>query len=411
MIQIKLENFAKIKNTTVEINDITVVAGKPSTGKSFFMKFCYAILESHVKTERGDIVKDFFYSKERNFDFWKVYLNEFLADIEKTKSDKELTVKKMTAADTFQKSINEHDYVKALELYKQLSESNHNTLELLNQKINEQKDILSGSSKEHLEFYIRNILQSIFRDLNQINNKFSVTFDTFQVNFFENKINIENEKPLGSISNIVFVETPLILEFEKFMTKEKFKTPYHIESLLNQLEENYAFTDTNENQFISDFNQKISEIINGKMEKSAKGFIFTNREGKDFDIVNVSSGVKSLGLLQYLVNNKILKPRSVLFWEEPEVHLHPTWQIKMADLFLYMMEQDIKIIFSTHSPYICDYLNAVSQKKDLRNRISFNLFSQNSIDEVKNDVLIKENWKNIQDELLEPLEEIMWEYL
>jgi len=411
MINVKLENFAKIKDTTVQTNDITVVAGKPSTGKSFFMKFCYAILESHLKTERGDIVKDYFYSKELSYDLIKVYIEEFLTHITDSKDNADKLNHQLRIGDLFHKSIQAHDYTKALDLYQQSSNQQENTLKLLKNKIGEQNTILSGSPEEHVEFYIRNILQSIFRDMTQINNNFRVTFDTFQVTYDHNKIDIKNKKPLDGVSNVVFVETPLILEFEKFMTKEKFKTPYHIESLLNQLEENFEFTDSNEDKFISDFNQKIFEIINGNIDKSAKGFIFTNSEGKDFDIVNVSSGIKSLGLLQYLVNNKILKNKSVLFWEEPEVHLHPTWQIKMADLFLYMMEQDIKIIFSTHSPYICDYLNAASQKRKLRDRVSFNLFGKDQNQVVTNKVLSKENWKELQSELLDPLEEIMWEYL
>ncbi len=40
------KNFAKLKDTSVEFNDITVLAGKPGTGKSYVMKFMYAISES-----------------------------------------------------------------------------------------------------------------------------------------------------------------------------------------------------------------------------------------------------------------------------------------------------------------------------------------------------------------------------
>ena len=99
-----------------------------------------------------------------------------------------------------------------------------------------------------------------------------------------------------------------------------------------------------------------------------------------------------------------------MFWEEPEVHLHPEWQIKMIDLFVELMNAGVKIVFSTHSPYMPDYLNAISQRKKFRDRVSFNLLSEeNGV--VKNDILDEDNWDLLQDELLKPLEEIMWEYL
>jgi len=164
------------------------------------------------------------------------------------------------------------------------------------------------------------------------------------------------------------------------------------------------------NEFIHKFKTLTSQIIQGNISKGNQGFSFETNGGKSYNIVNASSGIKSIGLLQYLVTNKALKKGSTLFWEEPEVHLHPTWQLKMIDLFVELMKSGIKIVFSTHSPFMADYLNSKAQREKFSDRVSFNLLSEEE-DIVSNTILDDTNWNLLQSELLDPLEEIMWEYL
>ncbi|OHE02413.1 MAG: hypothetical protein A3G74_05620 [Sulfurimonas sp. RIFCSPLOWO2_12_FULL_34_6] len=224
------------------------------------------------------------------------------------------------------------------------------------------------------------------------------------------KVNSFKNKDSNNIGEVIFVETPLILEFKKFMNREEGKTPYHLESLLKILDKDYSFTNEEQDEFIKSFIEKSKKIIKGSIEDSGDSFIFKTNDEKNYEIVNASSGIKSIGLLQYLVTNKALKKGSVLFWEEPEVHLHPTWQLKMIDLFVELMNAGVKIVFSTHSPFMADYLNAKAQREKFSDRISFNLLSEeNNI--VSNTILNDDNWNLLQSELLDPLEEIMWEYL
>jgi len=314
------KNFAKLKDTSIEFNDITVLAGKPGTGKSYVMKMMYAIEEMLVK------------------------------------SDDDIDIK---------------------------------------------------------IFYLHNIILSIFSKHEQISNKYSIEFDNLNMlyDYSTLTVNFKSFKSIQEKVNILFVETPLILEFKKFMNHEKGKTPYHIESLLNILDTDYSFIDKEQEKFIKSFREKSQAIIGGDIESSGDSFIFNRKDDKNYDILNASSGIKSIGLLQYLVTNKALKKGSVLFWEEPEVHLHPDWQKKMVELFIELMNAGIKIVFSTHSAYMIEYLNALSKKQELTNRVSFNLLQEeNGI--VENTILSdSDNWELIQDELLNPLEEIAWEYL
>ncbi len=368
------KNFAKLKDTSVEFNDITVLAGKPGTGKSYIMKFIYSRYEASISI-----------------------LNTFGID----------------------------SIIKIKEILKSLLKNDEIVKEILN---NSQKlsKVLSIGEKNILE-RTKNILNSTFTDINQISESFSVDFKGERVIYRDNILNIEieEEEAINSYKeflessididkinkNVIFVETPLILEFKSFMKREKGKTPYHIESLLNILDTDYSFTDEAQDKFIQTFREKSQKIIGGDIESSGDSFIFNRKDDKNYDILNTSSGIKSIGLLQYLVTNKALKKGSVLFWEEPEVHLHPEWQKKMIKLFIELMNAGIKIVFSTHSPYMCEYLNAISKNRELSDRVSFNLLQEKN--GVVENIILKdsENWNLIQDELLDPLEEIAWQYL
>ena len=331
------QNFAKLKDTKVAFNDITVIAGKPGTGKSYVMKFMYG--------------------------------------------------------------INEAPFVDA-------HKPNSFASKILNSNI-EQVDIDGGLTQSY-----SNVLRSIFGNLNQISFNFFITYQNMQFLYKNNELIFSRKSNNAySLSNdSIFVETPLILEFKKFMKREEGKTPYHIESLLNILDMDYSFTDKEQDKFIKEFTQKSKEIIRGDIESSGDSFIFNKEGEKNYDIVNASSGTKSIGLLQYLVTNKALKKGSILYWEEPEVHLHPEWQLKMVDLFIELMNADIKIVFSTHSPFMADYLNALSKRNDFKDRVSFNVFKEND-GVVKNHILDESNWNILQDELMDSFEDILWTYL
>ena len=82
----------------------------------------------------------------------------------------------------------------------------------------------------------------------------------------------------------------------------------------------------------------------------------------------------------------------------------------MIDLFIELMNAGVKIVFSTHSPFMADYLNAKAQREKFNDRVSFNLLSEEK-NIVTNTILEDKNWNLLQDELLGSLEEIMWQYL
>ena len=394
------KNFAKLKDTKVAFNDITVIAGKPGTGKSYVMKFMYAIDEA-LSLLNNDLDE---LSKQTNTIALKLKTLDKLH-------------KELESGDEAYKSEQYASFKTLLEEINKLNDENSN---FFNDFMDESKDEIL-ILKQKFQQKIQNLLNSIFVNIEQISHNFKLTTEFLTVNYdkelellihHEDDIDENDTIETNFKGEILFVETPLILEFKKFMNREKGKTPYHIESLLNILDADYSFTDTEQDKFIKEFTQKSKEIIKGDIESSGDSFIFNKEGDKNYDIVNASSGTKSIGLLQYLVTNKALKKGSVLYWEEPEVHLHPEWQLKMVELFVELMNAGVKIIFSTHSTFMVDSLNALSKRDNYSDRISFNLFKE--LDGIVENTILDsdENWGEIQNELLKAsLEEIMWQYL
>ena len=78
--------------------------------------------------------------------------------------------------------------------------------------------------------------------------------------------------------------------------------------------------------------------------------------------------------------------------------------------FLELQKNGVRIVFSTHSLYMADYLNALVKKRKLEDKVSFNLLTEKD-GVVENIILNDGNWNLLQKELLSALEDIMWEYL
>lgn len=410
MPNLNLKNFAKIKDSDFDIQDITVFAGKPGSGKSYIMKFLYAYTEaiSSVINETYKTHYAFMDSNENELD--QNMLSIFRH---------QLSNYGINSQNEINQYIDIDDYIKAFEILdtesKGIPEKHENIIDMikkiLNKRSEKQKKSLLDSEDEKFNFIFRNILESTFGDIDQINNNFIYSAKETVINYNNNKLTTNNLTFDENIDGAIFVETPLILEFQKFLPTERFKVPYHIDSLLQELNKNdFSFTSEDTNKFIHEFKASTSKIINGNIAKGSQGFSFESDSGKNYNIVNASSGIKSIGLLQYLVTNKVLKKGSTLFWEEPEVHLHPTWQLKMIDLFIELMNSGIKIVFSTHSPFMADYLNAKATRGKFKKRISFNLLSEEE-GIVSNTILNDDNWNLLQDELMGAFKEIMWQYL
>ncbi|WP_426711156.1 AAA family ATPase [Cetobacterium sp. SF1] len=78
--------------------------------------------------------------------------------------------------------------------------------------------------------------------------------------------------------------------------------------------------------------------------------IFSNSNGEEFDINDLSSGEKQLFVRTLAI--KMLEPEnSIILIDEPELSLHPKWQQKILEVYKRIGKNN-QIIVATHSPHI-----------------------------------------------------------
>lgn len=106
----------------------------------------------------------------------------------------------------------------------------------------------------------------------------------------------------------------------------------------------------------------IKEILGGEIKKENGELFFVRENGIKTHMKNTSSGVKQVAIIQTLLNNNELEPNSFLIMDEPEVNLHPEWQIKFAKiLVLLVKELDLSIYIASHSPFFIEAIELYSQ--------------------------------------------------
>ena len=68
-----------------------------------------------------------------------------------------------------------------------------------------------------------------------------------------------------------------------------------------------------------------------------------------------------------------------MVFDEPENHLHPKWQLKLAEILIDLAEQGVYILVSSHSPYMIEALKRYSDLAGLEKESRFYLAKENSI--------------------------------
>ncbi|WP_407391469.1 AAA family ATPase [Methanobrevibacter sp.] len=147
------------------------------------------------------------------------------------------------------------------------------------------------------------------------------------------------------ISDIFFIEEISILD----LTNPDFFSIDHIRHLLDALQDK---SKTDNTEIIS----KIQNIIENNCT------------------LRSSAGMKQIGIIQMLLENGSLKENSFLIIDEPESNLHPSWQVKFAQILtLLAKDLNIYVYLNSHSPIFIEAMSLYAQYYDLLDSTAFYL--------------------------------------
>lgn len=211
-------------------------------------------------------------------------------------------------------------------------------------------------------------------------------------------------KQIKSIPNIVYIETPIIWSFmDTFkniaqigqQTDILVDHPYLMNDLSIKLSNKANVHIGKQAPNIKD---EIKTIIGGEFKKDDMGKFYFQKDKKRIELINTATGIKYFGILQVLSENGWLSNENVLVLDEPEVHMHPKWQLEMAKIIVKLVKQGLKIIVNSHSPYMIEALKRYSDEEVLSEKSNFYLAENGFIKD-------EDNLSKIFELLSEPFEE------
>lgn len=372
-MKISVQNFGIISDASIEINGISLIAGPNDSGKSTIGKIFYSLVrglnpdEDIFITEKNDTIRRFYQNilrilrDDKNIDISIYQTNrindEWISSIE-------------TLAENFV-GTQKNQLLRFCKIIKYQNEIEFNSIENKNIEINNY--FLTEFNDEIQPVFNDEKITSIFID--DLEGTATLQYD-FNPQLNKN-INI-------FFNNSFFIESPSLIDnslqdsilYEKRFSREK---KSHLKFALAN-ESNLILDDEFQITEIDRIISIISKIINGKLVVDDFQGVVYEKEGHEINIDNVALGIKGFGLIQLLLKNHQLNSRTLLIIDEPEIHLHPNWQVLYAEILVLLSKKlEIPILLTSHSPYFIEALKAFSEKYEFEEKTNF-YFSQKSKD-------------------------------
>lgn len=380
-MKLEIKNFGPINKAEIDIGKITVIAGPNASGKTTSSKLLYCLLASN-SSEGVNIINQSFNYQLTEF---SRFLQRSANDPDQKNKIRELRFKLRRGDDFLDDPALYYSFIDYLREFKGLiSESQQKELENLEKilRMSEDNKFMFNETLNSLldiEFEFKNELYEIYDDCRiklsgSQNCDFSVEI-IHSDDDFDSLISKDFFKCI-KINEVSYFETPYILDFkvQRFISKTN---NYHQEFLIRKLTDHKKINvfDKKLNENVIKFQKKIEQLIEGKMkfDFSSNEFVLEKKD-KSFSSKNIASGVKSLGILQMLLEKRKLPEDSCLIMDEPEVHLHPEWQIKLAEILVQMSKElNVTVYINTHSPHFIEAIEVFSKYYQISKKTNFYL--------------------------------------
>ena len=230
------------------------------------------------------------------------------------------------------------------------------------------------------------ILKRLLKEFNnQINNIYSEAEAEMELIIKDKslKIVIEDNKikdlreDIYVNTEVFYIDDPHIVDELEEISMEKIKFSHRgqlIENLLNVEKESVINELLAEDRW-EKINDKLNDIIQGKFtrKKNGRSFFYEEKNGYEkINVKNLSMGLKVFTIIKLLIQNNSLKENGTIILDEPEIHLHPEWQIKFAELIVLLQKEfGMHILLTTHSPYFLKAIQVYSKKYEISDKCKY----------------------------------------
>ncbi len=374
-MKLHIENFAKIANADIEINGITVIAGENNTGKSTVGKVLYSLYSAF-----HDI--DFKVKEERK------KLKREINDISKSDPD---NIEQFNLKEKYNLDDINIEKLKTICSFK-----NENLLSLVVEKYFKTEfcnQFLSLSKKHETD-----------EKKVEVDNYIDIQKECFY---------IDNPFVLDNLDNIFKFKGRVQVNITDFVL-DNFEVFGHLDFLENKLNKSLSRATTGDlindallTERLDEFKNKLVQLTQGDfLEKDNKFVFLESTSNQEIELENLSTGIKALAIILKLIENHDISDNSMIVLDEPEIHLHPKWQIIFAEMLVLLQKEfNLNIVLTSHSPYFISAIEAYSAKHEIANKCKYYLSDLNEENmAVFEDVT--RNTDKIYKKLAEPLKEL-----
>ena len=356
---LEIENLGLINKANLEIGKINVIVGKNSTGKSTSSKFLFSLLTA-ASGEGTQLANNNIHFRLLNFvEYWKVKGSQEMES--KFNQVKNSLLNNHISPELFEDAYSQITLILEGEDFKD-KELCINDLEGL-------YHIIKLNNDENFR-YITVFNALVESEYGSSLNRFKDAHIKFHGAEFNQDIKIGDEKSETSISkdflnyfnfqNVIYIDSPSILE------NNRQSSQYHLQMLERKLKKIKRADDVYGDEFYKDLNgfkSSMDGLIDGKFEYVPSEDIFVfNKDDETFSMQNTASGLKQLATIQLLLGNNELTKNSFLILDEPEINLHPDFQVEFAKiLVLAARDLNITLYINTHSPFFAEAMEAYSR--------------------------------------------------
>ncbi len=407
--KVKIKNIGKLKDEEVSIGQFTVFAGPNNTGKSFVSKLLYSIFNAmnanHVATHLNNLIEpiklDLLGTK-----LWVPYGKGNLSWLPALKNE----AKKLEALVTVASADELDDLIPALisqtEKIQELVDTTlmnighrtdlediKNFLSGLKEELHQTKAenfIVAGIGYELSQNLIQNFQVPNVSDLIRVEGTPSevVVEDFGKFAFLDEGVRFEIDrswvKQLQQYSRVIYLESPVYWKLKTALEdtrdypvslgdRERLSgVPRYFYDLASALKFEYTGA-----MAFPDVYKKLTSknVMGGKIAISETGNLSFQENGRNFSLPVTAMGIANLGILALLIERKVLDKGTFLFIDEPEAHLHPAWQVVMAESLFELSRQGVNVVIATHSADILQWLDVhVKKNPDDEQLIALNHF-------------------------------------
>lgn len=414
-IDVKVKNLGKLKEAEFHIRQMTVITGPNGTGKSFFTKSLYSILNvinknvyhesvkqtiRQIQLQLDALVGTIAYAGTHDFDVTEdikfkldALQNEFV-DASGWKIDDYLAfaASKIGIVEKIQAFY--AGYLTELNSKPTKINSIKSISEAVNKNLGDFLLQLKNPQKYYADFFATHIE-------NELKDNFQITKLSELISFGEEKIAIKIDKLLdielsdnkksfslgtdfiddvSGLSSVVFFESPAYWKVRDALKSAKNnqnrplgmrkknndvltgvpKYFYDLDEGLNtktKMKTEGAFKTATD---------LLEATLGGEFVFKGDNLSFKDNAGREISKNLVSFGMTNLGMIQALLKHNVITQGSFVFIDEPETNLHPDWQVKLMEVLLVLAQASVNVVITTHSTDLLKALEVNLKKQEIK---------------------------------------------